>query len=709
MLENWIPLLFTFYAEKKMEIFVLHKEDVFTPCVPTTTANFATVFVGTGGSGGGNLRRDRLYELSRMREYLVMACSHAASSLDVANPCAPEAGSVAASIPGNAEVLSQLRNSPYEDLTSCVPRLNLMRNYLVQWKALVTTLSFRTGLLKTRQLPQLSWRSGVDGRIYDSTCLAFETVMVGHMLAAQLYNVQQQLKELVRNRGYVAEDLEALFLARTAEAYRVLHEICTRELTLARTVLMAEAEQDNMEQVVLGSHAFRGKPGTASPSSLRRLPPECTLEFGLARMGMCVVRMHHLNCKRLMLNLLTRKTSLEKKENTLDEETLQRQSLHGMGWSHAQMRKASALDLALACQWTQGQLTAVHSFLARSGLVMGKEATTRLHGPGKGPSSQTLAPLWETVRAEAFTMKQTAVCLFLKECREMATRAAEEVVSGDEEETEARCHVAASYGEMYGCGQQRVLLSLFAAVVEMSSAEVDALCYGVGSQTLRQLETYRKSQYTLPSLDSLRQRLMMTQTPGKKTRKKAGSSRQKAAAMGLEDFSSVVSVTLPDQDEDVEAGGEGDYDDEDEEKAESDISLIDLMYPKGGSMDSAMDSRAFDASQKRTWVATSSDQLADTNWPKSALLGLLAARMERSLDGWKLSVERTIPFLDELKYRRLRAAVLGLHELFTGQAARRDLISLQFYGYREDTVMECLTRPYLPEWQAVFPSLVFAD
>lgn len=665
-----------------MEIFTLHKEDVLTPCVPVAITNFAVTFgegaEESGGTGEANplrgMKRDRLQELTRMRELLVGACQYAANHLNVSpNPCASPA-------PEDPALPKMLALSRYGDLTRCAQRVALLQEYLVQWKTLVSTLGFRAGQLRTRHLPLFSWRSGVDGRAYHSTCLAFETVMVGHALAAQLYNVQQHLGDLMQtgeDSQYVTEDLQTLYLYRTAEAYRALHQVCLRELEAARHVLLAEAEADQVEDAVL--QGAKGRPGYAPPQAMRALPPECATEFCHARMSFCVLRMHHLNSKRLLLRVLSPSKAAPPENETPEaaSERLHLESLGGMGWNCEQLRQASALDLALACQWTQRQLTAVHAQLRRAGMLPKRAAASLLGaGPTNAPLLQCLAPRWEALRGEAFAMKEVAVCCFLQDTRALVAELCDPLVSPQQEE-QAKKQLSGRLWKMYAGWSAnkldsplvaRRLLALFSALVELGGAEMEALCYGVAKPALQQLDAYRRSAWLPTQMVSLQgmRRALLARPP---------APRVRDLEMGPE-----------------EAAQEG----QEEEEEPDALALANV---------DAVASLA----KKRLWSTASVEALKDGNILESTAVGMLAARLEQQLDVWRTSVDNNARYFSEEQRKNLHICAVGLHELFTGAASRQHLLAQQFYGYREPTVMENLSRPLLPELQQQHTPLRFAD
>jgi len=352
-----------------------------------------------------------LMQLDSMRNHLRMVCDTeqgAAAMLDATGDAMMSSSNGTASIAGlSAATRKQLANSRYGDLQLYEKRLGLMRQYVLQWCNLVDTLQRRRDRLKTAVLPQFSWRSGVDGRVYTSTCLAFETVMAGHLLAANLYNVQQRLHEIVTSPGASVsqESVQQLYLVQTAEAYRVLAQVCLENVVKAHRVLDAQALANRTQD------ACASALGASRPPSV--LPPECDSELCVARMSMCLVRMHHHNSKR-MLSCVLRRTnraglrresyvSQADQEGQAPERPKKSDPGRGLTWSTSRLESANALDVALGAQWTLRQLTQLKFNLHRAALPPPDQFAT-----GRGAASPAPSATASLVAGVALNMMNAA-------------------------------------------------------------------------------------------------------------------------------------------------------------------------------------------------------------------------------------------------------------------------------------------------------------
>jgi hypothetical protein len=575
--------------------------------------------------------------------------------------------------------------------------------------------------MRTAVLPLFSWRSGVDGRVYTSTCLAFETTMAGHLLAANLYNVQQRLHEIVTSPGASVshESVQELYLTQTAEAYRVLCQICLENVIKAQSVLNYQALANRTQD------ACASALGASQPAPV--LPPECDSELCIARMSMCLVRMHHHNSKR-MLACVLRRTNRQglRRESYAPQATesgpeagaaTKTSPGSGLTWTSTRLESANALDVALGAQWTLRQLTQLRHNLSRaalpspdhfargtgtvtgsasaaSSLVAGvalnmmsaaaaktkAAAGVPAAGGAVGKSSVTgsractldaCAPRLEATCTEAYLCKQYALAIFLTECNQQLDGSS----SND---------LVKQYAEMYGGSDAR--LAIFVALAALSDTELQLLQLRLVEDALAEVNRHKNTGWSF-SAASLRERLW-----GSRTRTNNASDMPSEASLTGEE-----EMPAEEQIEEERARG----------MAEA--------YDSAG-LDEETPSRRLDARDRaerdRDRLGVRSEHLNRSTPLESTLVGLLKERCElmkeRLAGALGFMVLNSGELVDAEGLKRLRRIIRGMSALF---ADNENAVTAQFYGYHTHSLKHfaaALSKPYLQELLSYYSPLGFA-
>lgn len=736
----------------------VHKDDQMSPPIPMPCVPFEIMFQSAqavrearghtppGQSPDLKLKTPALMNLSKMRNALRMVCDPEQGLTGLIGSAGPRAAdqlvsSAAASAMGlSSAALGQLANSQYGDLRTYEKRLDLMRQYVVQWTNLVSNLQFRRDRARVAVLPWFAWRSGVDGRLYGDTSLAFEGVMAGQLLACNLYNVQQRLDELTNRVGGgppSREGVQHLYLSHTAECYRVLMQVVLESLVRCKDVLCREALIDRTRT---GYAAALGTVRRAPPASL---PPECNLELVIARLSQCLVRMHHHNSKRLLACVLRRTNRKgERREAGYVPAT---SSLVGAGesaeapgsrassslmWTEAQLEQANALDVALSAQWTLRQLNLLEYNLARAslpapaqsafvesspgpvatslptaaavGLVQAAAARAKsltAAGPGASPGTTTegtgnrggrdmdgCVPRLEPHRVEAYLTKQYSLAIFLQECYD-------EFQECGEDEALLRQQVGA-YAQMYGGGTDNE--AMFWSLARMNHKDVQLLQLRLMEDAWEELKRHHESAWSAKGIRDMWRRGILR-------RRGNGPDGDGNGTPALDDADE-----LPAEEQIEDA------------RAREDLNMSGHMAggeDEDGGYETSLSERlgrAEQAERDRDRLGLRAEQLTRATSLESAMVGLLRERCERMRE--RLMSSLSILSLDVGDDRtengkRIRRFVKGMSSLFVdGNEEEGAAGSHLFYGYRIQPLERFAARlclPYLQELAAAYPPLGF--
>lgn len=149
--------------------------------------------------------------------------------------------------------------------------VELVEDQLLRWSSLVYNLQRYRATYRISGVPLFLWyvptthgSGAADGRTHGSTSLAFETVMLGHLVAALLYNLAC---EELRRGG--EDDARQRAEACLVKAFRVLRDVCLRSLKRWVTRVTAHCAPED-----LGAH--------------------CTEETCTSLMYLCLLRLHLL-------------------------------------------------------------------------------------------------------------------------------------------------------------------------------------------------------------------------------------------------------------------------------------------------------------------------------------------------------------------------------------------------------------------------------